>query len=80
MDVCFFDSWMPKSIKWVAKLIPDLDYLHPSHGQTIANPNILASVAQALEEVNIGGMTYSQENLYGETRQVYQFYGFFIFA
>ena len=69
-----------RAMKEVAKLVPHLDYLYPSHGQPLADPDILVDVANAFELVNRGEATCYNERLYGEVRRVYEFEGFSIWT
>ena len=80
----FFDSRMPKygesnlttytrTMRKIAELVPDLDYLYPSHGQPLADPGMLSAAADALGKVVHGEADYYLEELYGATRRVYEF-------
>lgn len=83
----FMDARMPKfgfsnmeeyakTMKTIAQLVPDLDYLYPSHDKPLADPEILIEVANAFEKVVHGDADYSLESVYGAERRVYGFDGF----
>jgi len=87
----FIDSQLPKygssnledytqTMRDIAKLAPDLDYICPSHGKPLADPGILAAAAQAFEKVLQGDADYFLEMIYGRERRVYEFKGFSIWA
>jgi len=66
------------TMKDLAKLVPDLDYLYPCHMKALVDPAILIDVAKAFEAVNKGEIEYKLDNLYFETVRVYKFDGFSI--
>ena len=85
----FFDEDMPnyghsslndyaQTMRRIAGLAPSLDYLYPSHGKPITDPNILIKVSNAFEEVLQGTVEYHLEMIYGRERRVYEFNGFSI--
>jgi glyoxylase-like metal-dependent hydrolase (beta-lactamase superfamily II) len=89
--LAFFDSTLPKygesnlevyahTMRKIAKLVPDLEFLYPSHGQLLADPKILIKVTKAFEKIARGGADYSCEAIYGEDRRVYEFDGFLIWT
>jgi glyoxylase-like metal-dependent hydrolase (beta-lactamase superfamily II) len=87
----FIDSRMPKfgrsnledyaqTMQDLGKLVPELDYLYPSHGKPLADPEILTSVAKAFDRVIQGEADYFLESVYGYDRRVYEFDGFSIWT
>jgi len=87
----FMDTRMPKyglsnlqdyaqTIKDLTRLVPELDYLCPSHGKPLADPEILIAVAQAFNNVIAGDSDYYFESVYGAERRVYEFVGFSIWT
>jgi glyoxylase-like metal-dependent hydrolase (beta-lactamase superfamily II) len=68
------------TMKKLASLTPDLDYLYASHVPHIAQPEILNDAAQALEDINRGRVECSEQPLYGENRRVYVFDGFMVWV
>jgi len=87
----FMDTRMPKyglsnlqdyaqTIKDLTRLVPELDYLYPSHGKPLADPEILIAVAQAFNNVIAGDSDYYFESVYGAERRVYEFVGFSIWT
>lgn len=87
----FFDSRLPnyglsnlkeyvQTMKYVAGLVPYLDYLYPSHGKPLADPAILIPVANAFEQIIRGDVKYRYEMMYGYFRRVYEFEGFSIWT
>lgn len=69
-----------RSMQRAAQLAPNLDALHPSHGQPLADPALLAKAAAALCDVLDNRAESTPVNLYGERRRMYAFDGFWIFA
>jgi len=69
-----------QTMKKMAKLVPFLDYLYPSHSPPLANPDILVDVASAFEMLKKGEAKFYYERLYGENRRVYEFNGFSIWT
>lgn len=69
-----------KTMKKLATLIPDLDYLYASHAPHLADPEILIDAAQALEDINQGKAEYTEQELYGEKLRAYEFDGFTIWV
>jgi glyoxylase-like metal-dependent hydrolase (beta-lactamase superfamily II) len=68
------------TMKDLAKLVPDLDYLYPCHTEALVDPAILIDVAKAFEAVNKGEIEYKLDNLYFNTVRIYEFDGFSIGA
>jgi len=69
-----------KTMKKLASLVPDLDYICPSHAAPLADPEILFDAAKALEEINQGKAVFSEEQEYGGIRRVYKCDGFWIWV
>ena len=80
----FFDFKLPKfgesnleeyaqTMRKLAELVPDLDYLYPSHAQPLADPDALLVAADALDKIISNEAEYYTEELYGNTRRVYEF-------
>jgi glyoxylase-like metal-dependent hydrolase (beta-lactamase superfamily II) len=81
----FDDEWGESNLdvyeatmKEVAKLEPDLDYLFPCHNQALVTPKILPKAAAAFESVNKGEAAYKNSELYGYKIRVHDFEGFSI--
>ena len=82
----FFDDEWGKSnldvyeatMKEVAKLEPELDYILPCHNKALVTPKILPKVAAAFEAVNKGEADYTKSELYGYKIRVHDFEGFSI--
>jgi len=87
----FFDSRIPNYglsnledyaniMKEIARLVPHLDYLYPSHGKPLADPMILIAAANAFDQIIHGDVNYHLEFMYGYNRRVYEFEGFSIWT
>lgn len=82
----FFDDEWGKSdpmiyaetMRGLAKLEPELDYLHPSHNVPLVTPEILPKVAEAFIAVNNGEAEYTNSELYGYQIRIHDFEGFSI--
>ena len=81
----FRDEWghsdlqiYEKTMKDLAKLVPDLDYLYPCHTEALVDPDILIDVAKAFESVNKDEIEYKLDNLYSNTVRIHEFNGFAI--
>jgi glyoxylase-like metal-dependent hydrolase (beta-lactamase superfamily II) len=69
-----------RTMKKLASLVPDLDYIYASHVPHLADPEVLIHAAQALEDINQGRAKASEQPLYGENRRVYEFDGFMVWV
>jgi glyoxylase-like metal-dependent hydrolase (beta-lactamase superfamily II) len=69
-----------KTMKKLATLVPDPDYVYASHVPHLADPNVLINAAQALEDINQGRAEYSEQELYGVILRVYEFDGLMVWA
>ncbi len=81
----FDDEWgvsnldvYENTMKEIAKLEPELDYLFPCHDHALVAPKILPKVAAAFEAVNKGKAEYTKDELYGYKLRVHGFEGFSI--
>jgi len=67
-----------QTMKELAKLVPELDYLYPGHKKPLVDSKILEDVAGAFESVNTGKIKFRLEELYFKTLRLYEFDGFSI--
>jgi glyoxylase-like metal-dependent hydrolase (beta-lactamase superfamily II) len=67
-----------QTMRELAKLVPELDYLYCSHTKPLVDPVVLYDVAKAFEAVNKGEAQHEHAELYGQELKVYQFDGFAI--
>jgi glyoxylase-like metal-dependent hydrolase (beta-lactamase superfamily II) len=82
----FFDDEWGKSnpaiygetMRRLATLEAELDYLHPSHNVPLVTPKILPRVAEAFEAVNNGEAEFTNSELYGYQIRIHDFEGFSI--
>jgi len=66
------------TMKEIAALEPELDYLFPSHNDPLVAPKILWKVAEAFEAVNRQEADYEISELYGYKIRIHDFEGFSI--
>jgi len=69
-----------KTMKKLATLVPNLDYVYASHVPHLSDPKVLIDAAQALEDINQGRAEPSEQPLYGENRRVYEFDGLMVWV
>jgi glyoxylase-like metal-dependent hydrolase (beta-lactamase superfamily II) len=67
---------LEKTVNQACKLLPELDYLLPSHGELLLDPEILQTASRALGKINRGETEYRLEDLYGGQRRIYESKGF----
>jgi glyoxylase-like metal-dependent hydrolase (beta-lactamase superfamily II) len=66
------------TMKSVAKLASELDYLYCSHTKPLVDPALLLRAAEAFTEVRRGEIEYEIQELYGQVLRVHEFLGFAI--
>ena len=87
----FFDNSLPKygqsnltdlrnSLQKILKLVPDLEFLYPSHGQHISDPMILIKAEDAIRQIIHGRIPDSQESIYGAQRKIFNFDDFEVWS
>jgi glyoxylase-like metal-dependent hydrolase (beta-lactamase superfamily II) len=80
----FFDSRLPKygfsnlesyvkTMEKAAGLVPELEYICPSHARPLADPAELILAAEALNKIIRGEADFYHEEFYGHMRRVYTF-------
>jgi glyoxylase-like metal-dependent hydrolase (beta-lactamase superfamily II) len=81
----FDDEWGESNLdvyeatmREVAKLEHELDFLLPSHNEALVTPTILPKVADAFGDVNRGEAEYTISELYGYKIRIHEFEGFSI--
>ena len=81
----FDDEWGESNLdvyeatmKEVAKLEPELDYLLTCHMQSLVSPAVLPKVVEGFEKVNGGETEYTKSELYGYKIRIHDFEGFSI--
>ena len=67
-----------QTMRELAKLVPELDYLYCSHTKPLVDPVVLHDVAKAFEAVNKGEAQYEHAELYDQELKNYEFDGFAI--
>ncbi len=67
-----------RTMRELAQLVPELDYLYCSHTKPLADPVVLYDVAKAFEAVNKGQAQHEHAELYDQELKVYEFDGFAI--
>jgi len=87
----FFDSRIPNygvsnleeyasTMQKIARLVPHIDYLYPSHRKPLGDPAILIEVASAFDQIIHGNVNYRLESMHGYNRRVYDFDSFLIWV
>ncbi len=66
------------TMKDIAKLEPELDFLYPCHNEALVSPSVLPKVVDAFGMVNRGEAEYTKSELYGYKIRVHDFEGFSI--
>jgi glyoxylase-like metal-dependent hydrolase (beta-lactamase superfamily II) len=81
----FDDDWGESNLevyeatmRKVAKLEPELDYILPCHNDALVSPSVLPKVVEAFEKVNRGEAEYTKSELYGYKIRIHDFKGFSI--
>ena len=80
----FFDSRLPKygcsnlesytkTMGKAAGLVPELEYICPSHARPLVDPAELTLAAEALNKIMQGEADFYHEVFYGDLRRVYTF-------
>jgi glyoxylase-like metal-dependent hydrolase (beta-lactamase superfamily II) len=80
----FFDSRLPKygysnleayvkTMGIAAGLVPELEYIFPSHARPLVDPSELTLAAKALKKIIGGEADFYHEEFYGDLRRVYTF-------
>jgi glyoxylase-like metal-dependent hydrolase (beta-lactamase superfamily II) len=67
-----------ETMRKIAQLEPDIDFLYCSHLKSLVTPKILPVVAEAFESVNKGEIEYELSELYGHKVRIHEFDGFSI--
>jgi len=66
------------TMKEIAKLEPELDYILPCHNDALVSPSVLPKVVDAFRMVNREEAEYSKSELYGYKIRIHDFEGFSI--
>jgi glyoxylase-like metal-dependent hydrolase (beta-lactamase superfamily II) len=81
----FDDEWGESNLevyeatmKEVAKLAPELDYVLPCHNKALVSPAVLPMVVDAFGKVNRGELEHTKSELYGYKIRIHDFEGFSI--
>jgi len=83
----FDDEWGESNLdiyqatmKEVAKLEPDLDYLLTCHMKSLVSPSVLPKVVEAFKKIKRGEAVYTKSELYGYKVRIHEFEGFSILS
>jgi glyoxylase-like metal-dependent hydrolase (beta-lactamase superfamily II) len=66
------------TMKDIAKLESELDFLYPCHNEALVSPSVLPKVVDAFGMVNRGETEYTTSELYGYKIRIHDFEGFSI--